>query len=216
MDLDQPTAEPIDAARIANWADELRAMAAIGLLYGHDHFDRERYERIQAMAAEMLALGVTGAAPEVIQAALARDIGYVTVKVGVAGAVFDRVGRMLLLQRRDSGLWAMPGGWADVGDDTPAAMTAREVREETGMEVHVDRLLGLYDSRRRRFGHPHHLYHIVFACTPASGEPRVTEESRAIEWFAPDQLPRLAASHQDAVRDAFRHWTDPTLPAVFD
>ena len=212
-----PSTEPLDAPRIAGWADELRAMAAIGLLYGHDHFDRERYVRIQTMAAEMLALAaVPGGTPETVRAALARDIGYVTVKVGVAGAVFDHAGWLLLLQRRDSGLWAMPGGWADVGDDTPAAMTAREVREETGMEVHVDRLLGLYDSRRRRFGHPHHLYHIVFACTPIGGEPRVTEESRAIAWFTPDRLPPLAVSHTDAVQDAFRWWADPTLPAVFD
>jgi 8-oxo-dGTP diphosphatase len=95
-------------------------------------------------------------------------------------------------------------------------MTAREVREETGLEVRVDRLLGLYDSRFRRFRHPHHLYHIVFRCTPLEGTPRVTEESLAIDYFTSANLPRLAASHVDAVRDAFRQWADPTLPAVFD
>lgn len=200
---------------LAAWADELRAMAAIGLLYGQDPFDRERYERIQVLAAEMLARA-RGEQVEAVRAALAGDVGYVTVKVGVAAAVFDEGGRMLLLQRRDSGLWAMPGGWADVGPDTPASMTAREVREETGVAVRVDRLLGLYDSRRRRFGHPHHLYHLVFACTPISGTPRVTAESLAIDWFAPDRLPPLAVSHQDAVRDAFNRLADPTLPTVFD
>ncbi|HVA90541.1 MAG TPA: NUDIX hydrolase N-terminal domain-containing protein [Chloroflexota bacterium] len=215
MACTEPDRAGPDAALIAGWADELQAMAAIGLLYGHDHFDRERYARIQIMAAEMLA-AATGAAPEAARTALARDIGYVTVKVGVAGAVFDQAGRLLLLQRRDSGLWAMPGGWADVGTDTPTTMTVREVREETGMEVRVDRLLGLYDSRRRRFGHPHHLYHLVFACAPTSGGPRVTEESLAIDWFTPERLPALAASHVDAVRDAFQRWANPTLPTVFD
>ena len=180
-----------------------------------DHFDRERYARIQTMAAEMLS-AATGLAAEAVETALTQEVGYVTVKVGVAAAVFDPSGRLLLLRRRDSGLWAMPGGWADVGTDTPAAMTAREVREETGIEVRVDRLLGLYDSRFRRFRHPHHLYHIVFRCTPIGGTPEVTEESLAIDYFAPYALPPLAASHVDAVRDAFRQWADPTLPPVFD
>jgi ADP-ribose pyrophosphatase YjhB (NUDIX family) len=213
--MDEKPSVSVDLTTLAAWADELRAMAAIGLLYSPDHFDQERYSRIQTMAAEML--GVTGGrAAEVVETALTQEVGYVTVKVGVAAAVFDPAGRILLLQRRDSGLWAMPGGWADVGTDTPAAMTAREVREETGLEVRVDRLLGLYDSRFRRFRHPHHLYHIVFRCTPIGGTPAVTEESLAIDYFTSSDLPQLAASHVDAVRDAFRQWADPTHPAIFD
>jgi ADP-ribose pyrophosphatase YjhB (NUDIX family) len=167
------------------------------------------------MAAEMLG-AATGRAAEAVETAMTQDVGYVTVKVGVAAAVFGSSGRLLLLQRRDSGLWAMPGGWADVGIDTPAAMAAREVREETGLEVRVDRLLGIYDSRFRRFRHPHHLYHIVFRCTPTAGMPQVTEESLAIDYFQSSDLPPLAAGHVDAVHDAFRHWADPTLPPVFD
>ncbi len=205
----------LDLTALAAWADELRAMAAIGLLYSPDHFDQERYSRVQTMAAEMLS-AATGHTAEVVETALTQEVGYVTVKVGVAAAVFEAEGRLLLLQRRDSGLWAMPGGWADVGIDTPAVMTAREVREETGLEVRVDRLLGLYDSRFRRFRHPHHLYHLVFRCTPIGGIAQVTEESLAIDYFTSSDLPPLAASHVDAVGDAFRQWADPTLPAVFD
>jgi ADP-ribose pyrophosphatase YjhB (NUDIX family) len=213
--MDNKVLLSLDLTTLSAWADELRAMAAIGLLYSPDHFDQERYSRIQTMAAEMLG-AAGGRTAEVVETALTQEVGYVTVKVGVAAAVFDSAGRLLLLQRRDSGLWAMPGGWADVGLDTPSAMTAREVREETGLDVRVDRLLGLYDSRFRRFRHPHHLYHIVFRCTPIGGTAQVTEESLAIDYFTFTNLPPLAASHVDAVGDAFRQWADPTLPPVFD
>ena len=204
----------IDARRLAGWADELRAMAAIGLIYGHDAYDRARYERIQAISRAMLA-DLSGQSAETVRTALTDEVGYVTVKVGVAAAVLDGAGRMLLIQRRDNGLWAMPGGWADVGD-TPSEMIAREVCEETCIEVRVDRLLGLYDSRKRGFGHLHHLYHLVFLCTPIAGEATRTEETLAVGWYTTDNLPPFSPGHADAVRDAFRMWADPMAPAVFD
>jgi ADP-ribose pyrophosphatase YjhB (NUDIX family) len=197
---------------VAAWADELRAMAAVGLLYADDPYDRARYDRLQAIAGAMFArVTASGDTP----ALLVGDVGYVTVKVGVAAAVLDGTGRILLVRRRDNGLWAMPGGWADVGD-TPAAMTAREVLEETGLTVSVDRLLGLYDSQARRFRHPHHIYHLVFRCSPVAGVLVPTAETSAADWFTAAALPDLAPGHADPVRDAFRAWHDPRLPAVFD
>ncbi|MGH2343650.1 MAG: NUDIX hydrolase N-terminal domain-containing protein, partial [Chloroflexota bacterium] len=91
---DQPLL-PVDPTSLAAWADELRAMAAIGLLYSPDHFDRERYARLQTIAAEMLSVA-TGHPAEAVEAALTQDVGYVTVKVGVAAAIFNPSGRILL------------------------------------------------------------------------------------------------------------------------
>jgi ADP-ribose pyrophosphatase YjhB (NUDIX family) len=210
----QEDAGKLELEQLAAWADELRAMAAIGLIYGHDAYDLARYERIQAIADALLG-GLSGLTAEAVRTALAAEIGYITVKVGVAAAVIDAAGKLLLVRRRDNRLWAMPGGWADVGD-TPAAMTAREVWEETGLRVRVDRLVGLYDSRKRRFGHAHHLYHLVFLCTPESGEPRVTPETLGVDWFSAESLPSLSSGHADAAGDAFRAWADPLVPAVFD
>jgi 8-oxo-dGTP pyrophosphatase MutT (NUDIX family) len=213
--LNQRGDEPEDTSlTLATWADELRAMAALGLLYTTDSYDRERYTRIQQIADAMIGR-LSGRAMEEIRPLLAADVGYVTVKVGVAAATFDRVGRILLVRRRDNGLWAMPGGWADVGD-TPAEMTAREVWEETGLTVSVDRLLGIYDSRQRNFRHPHQIYHLVFLCTPQAGTPVQTDETLDVSWFTADALPDLSPGHQDPVRDAFRAIADPLLPAIFD
>jgi len=207
--------EPQQAVQLVAWADELRAMAAIGQLYGHDSYDLERYQRLAEIATEMLA-GATGLPSPDVQALLARDLGYVTVKVGVATAVFDQRGHQLLVRRRDNGLWAMAGGWADIGD-SPAAMAAREVREETGTEVRVERLLGLYDSRSRGFAHAHHIYHLVFLARWIGGEPVVTPETQDVGWFGPGEpLPPCSPGHQQAVADAFLSWADPTRPAIFD
>jgi ADP-ribose pyrophosphatase YjhB (NUDIX family) len=206
----------LDGAQLAAWADELRAMAAIGLLYGRDPYDLDRYRRIEQIADAML--GVITARPAArLRERLDGEVGYVTVKVGVAAGVFDRAGRQLLVQRRDNGLWAQPGGWADVGEESPAEMTIREVREETGLVVRVERLVGLYDSRRRQFRHPHHIYHLVFLCDVVEGTPVVTSEIRACDWFAPDApLPPLSPGHHWAIADAFRARVDPAFQTVYD
>jgi ADP-ribose pyrophosphatase YjhB (NUDIX family) len=209
---DQPL---LDGAQLAAWADELRAMSALGLLYARDPYDLERYRRLQQVADAMLS-AVTGEPAATLRERLDADTGYVTPKVGVAAAVFDREGRQLLIQRQDNGLWAQPGGWADVGE-SPAQITAREVREETGLVVRVEQLVGLYDSRVRLFRHPHHIYHVVFLCSVVEGTASVTPEIRALAWFAPGEpLPPLSPGHAPAVADAFRARGDAGFRAVYD
>jgi ADP-ribose pyrophosphatase YjhB (NUDIX family) len=215
VQMNDGTTTTIDPAMaVAQWADELHAMSAIGLLYTQNSYDRERYARLQQIAEAMF--GFLGAGePGHIHAGLSAELGYVTPKVGVAAAVFDERRRILLVRRRDNALWAMPGGWADVGESA-AEMTAREAREETGLVVAVDRLLGLYDSFKRGFRHPQQIYHVVFLCSAIDGTPAQTEETLGVEWFAAADLPDLSPGHLDPIRDAFRALADPALPAVFD
>ena len=59
----------------------------------------------------------------------------------------DPAGRVLLIRRRDNGFWALPGGCQDLGE-TPAECARRECREETGLEVQITRLLGVFSSKR--------------------------------------------------------------------
>ncbi len=208
------TAPPDPPVTVATWADELRAMAAVGLQFAQNSYDRGRYARLQQIAEEMFGFLIDAGAAE-IHARLGAEVGYVTPKVGVAAAVFDEHQRILLVRRRDNALWAMPGGWADVGESA-AEMTAREAREETGLTVTVDRLLGLYDSYKRGFRHPHQIYHVVFQCSVVSGTPAQTEETLGVDWFWAGDLPDLSPGHLDPVHDAFRALVDPGMPAVFD
>src|SRR5688500_12995411 len=103
----------VDADVLAIWSDQLQAIARTGLYYTESDYDRERYEQILSIAAD-IASRRTGVATRELVGRWAQDIGYVTPKVGVVGVVFNADQALLLLQRSDTGLWCPPVGWADV------------------------------------------------------------------------------------------------------
>jgi len=114
--------------------------------------------------------------------------GYQTPKVAVGAAVRNDKGELLLIQRSDSGVWLYPTGWCDVGYSAPEVVV-KEVREETGIEVRVDRLIGVLDGMR--LGESRiPLYSLVFLCTAVGGElnPHPLETLGA-GWFSQDNLP---------------------------
>lgn len=199
--------------RLRSWADRLQASARTGLFFASNAYDRERYQEVISIAAEMTGL-VSGQSPIEIEATWARDQGYVTPRVGVGAALFDEAGRLLLQKRLDSGLWALPVGFCEVGE-TPAEGIAREVREETGLIVRPERLLGVYDCR----GGPwllHHLYNIVFWCSVQDGVLIPTDEAPVADYFAQDSLPQIVGHHVQAVEDAFTAWNGGAEAAAFD
>ena len=195
------------------WADRLQASARTGLFFANNEYDRERYQEVVSIAAEMAGLA-TGQSAVEIEAIWARDLGYVTPRVGIGAAIFDEHGGLLLQKRLDSGLWALPVGFCEVGE-TPAEGIAREVREETGLIVRPARLLGVYDCR----GGPwllHHLYNIVFWCSVQGGALAPTAEAPIAEYFPRDRLPEIVGHHVQAVEDAFAAWNGGSLTAAFD
>ena len=200
--------------KLCRWADELRAMSQIGLQYATSDYDRERYERIQRMAMEMFSISEDKSLEEVRQS-LKYDLGYITPKVGVDGAVFNGKGEILLIQRSDNRLWALPGGWAEVGE-TPSSAIAREFREETGLEIQTTDLLGIYDGRIHQPEHPHQIYHIVFACHPVRGKPRKGKETLDIGFFPVDDLPEISPPHGRPIQDAFAFRAGQLAHAIFD
>ena len=111
---------------------------------------------------------------------------YQDPKVAVAAVVRDPQGRFILLRRaqRDQahGLWILPGGHVDRGEELHAA-ALREVAEETGLEVALEGLLGVYSYP----GNPVVL--IVYAAQAGNGPPRPGPEALEIKAFPPDQLP---------------------------
>lgn len=132
-------------------------------------------------------------------------------------AVVLHDGRLLLQQRADSGQWGLPGGSVEVGE-TVAAATAREVWEETGFEVEVGRLIGVYsDPRFQTVRYPDgrvwHYVNLCFAGELRGGEARPAPgESLAVGWFAPDTLPRdFVAPHRRRVEDALSGLAGPFI-----
>lgn len=123
-------------------------------------------------------------------------------------AVVVRDGRLLLQQRADSGEWGLPGGSVEIGETVTAAVQ-REVWEETGFEVAVDRLVGVYSDPRFQVvrypdGRVWHYVNLCFACDLRGGQPRPQPtETLDLAWFAPDALPPdLVPVHRPRIEDA--------------
>jgi 8-oxo-dGTP diphosphatase len=104
--------------------------------------------------------------------------------VSVAGVTFDDEGRVLLIRRRDNGQWQAPGGVLEL-DEAFEQGVVREVLEETGVEVTVEKLTGVYKNLRRG------IVALVYRCTPVSGSPRETVESAETRWFDVDEAKEI-------------------------
>ena len=111
----------------------------------------------------------------------AQQVGHATPKVDVRGAVF-RDERLLLVRETTDGRWSLPGGWADVGE-SPAEAVVREIREESGFETQVCKLVALYD--RNKHGHPpmlFHAYKAFFLCDLVGGRAATSHETSAVAF----------------------------------
>ena len=197
-------------------ARELQAIAQTGLHYAQDKFDRQRYERIRLLAAEMMTLG-SGAATDMIMDLFRQDLGYGTPRVGVRGAVF-RDDQILMVREVSDGRWALPGGWADVNQTANECVT-REIQEESGFTARVVKLCAVWDRSRHGFPpNPLTIYTMFFLCELTGGAARPSIETSEIAFFAEDALPELSPGRNQAhqIRRMFAHYRQPDLPAEFD
>ena len=129
------------------------------------------------------------------------------VRPSVSAVIFDRRGRLLLQQRSDGGQWGLPGGSVEIGESLTAAVV-REVREETGLTVVPRRLVGVYSDPNLQVvrypnGNVWHYVNASFECTVRGGTLTTCDETLALDWVAPQRLPRtLLPNHRIRIRDA--------------
>jgi ADP-ribose pyrophosphatase YjhB (NUDIX family) len=112
----------------------------------------------------------------------------------VVAFVRDDQGRILMIHRTDNDLWALPGGGHDVGESISQTVV-REVAEETGIMVEVERITGIYTNPRHVIayddGEVRQQFSICFTARIVGGEPRTSSESREVRWVAPADLDSL-------------------------
>ena len=202
--------------RWLQWAQQLQAVAQTGETYVKNEFDRQRYDLVRKIAAEIMAAG-SGTAVQDVLDVFVREAGYATPKMDVRAAVF-RDDRILMVQERSDGLWTLPGGFADVGD-SPSVAIEREVLEESGFAVRVTKLVALLD--RNRHAHPPFGYHIwkaFFLCELQGGEATPSIETSDVGFFPEGDLPPLSRGRIAAgqLQLMFEHHRNPQLPASFD
>lgn len=104
--------------------------------------------------------------------------------VSVAGVALDDAGRVLLIRRRDNGQWQAPGGVLEL-EETPEEGVVREVLEETGVHVEVERLAGVYKNMTKG------VVALVYRCKPLGGQAGASEEAAETAWMATDSLDEL-------------------------
>jgi ADP-ribose pyrophosphatase YjhB (NUDIX family) len=200
-------------------AIRLAALAQDGLTFAPGDYDRDRYQQMARLAAELLAV-LSGRPASELALELGRDSGYATPKIDVRGAVFDAQDRVLLMREKLDGRWSLPGGWADPGD-APSAAVTREILEETGYRAAAVKLIACWD---RDVQHnppplPVHVYKLFFLCRHAQAvQPPDALETLDVGWFdvhAPPEL-SLGRVNQRQLERALAHHRDPSLPTEFD
>lgn len=123
-------------------------------------------------------------------------------RVVVSGVVMDAAGRYLLVRRRDDGLWCCPGGHVDYAETVLAALH-REVQEEAGVAIEVERLVGVYSVFGPSAPVPgKHYVALSFLCRHTAGEPRPGGDELEARFFGHAELPPLRSNHRARIDDA--------------
>jgi len=116
-------------------------------------------------------------------------------RVAVSAIIFDEA-RVLLSLRRDIDWWNLPGGGVETGEAVDVALR-REVREETGLDVELERLVGVYSKPQKNE------VVLAFRCRITGGQLQETEETRESRYFDPGELPwNTLPKHRQRIEDA--------------
>jgi len=182
---------------LLRWSEALAAIARTGLGFTESLYERERFEEILKVAADIRVEAdgpgddpdYAGGIVEEWMSLVGKGVpGYVTPKVAVGAAVGNDKGELLLIQRADSGIWLYPTGWCDVGYSA-AEVVVKEVEEETGIEVEPVRLIAVLDGLRLGMTRVP-LYSLLFYCRAVGGELKPHPlEVRDVGWFTRETLP---------------------------
>ena len=128
-----------------------------------------------------------------------------TPKIAVNAVVFNDSGWVLLAKRTDNGLWCIPGGHVDLGE-TLAQACLRELREETGLQGEVVRLVGVYSDTKNSLhisqGPEWHTIRMSFLCQIVGGTIRPSDETSEVKYFDVKRLPNLITDHASRIQDA--------------
>ncbi len=212
---------PSTALDMVRWSETLAAIARTGIGFTCSLYERERFEEVLKVAAD---IQVAAGQPEADASTLVHGwleavgegvAGYVTPKVAVGAVVGNESHEMLLVRRADSGSWLYPTGWADVGY-SPSEVVVKEVKEETGIDVEPLRVIAVLDGLRQGF-HRIPLYSLVFQCRAIGGELAAHPlECIDVGWFGEGELPSPLIGASQWSAHAFAALRGERVEVLFD
>lgn len=169
----------------------LKAIADIGLLYGKNEYDKERYVELQDISLRLLNK-VSGYSIEALQECFPIVSDYPTAKVDIRGLNLSPDKKILLVKESADGKWSLPGGWADIGH-SPKETIVNEFKEETGLDIIPRALLAVFDKRFHAHPpQPFYVYKMVFYCEAVSFNILKGFDVLDVNYFEIDGLPELS------------------------
>lgn len=198
------------------WARRIQAISQAGLHFSKDVFDRERYEELQQLSAEIIA-NYTKQSAEDVGKTLAAEKGYPTPKLDIRGVVFQE-GKLLLVKEKMDERWSLPGGFCEVGLSA-SENAVKEIKEESGFDVQPVKLLAVLDSdKHTEKPQMFHYYKIFLQCEIIGGGAKESVETSEIGFFSETELPPLSLRRntEAQIRMLFDSFHNPNKQSVFD
>ena len=194
---------------------EIQSLAQNGLAYTNNVYDKERFERLRDISAEMLSMK-SDLSLEKVKDLFCNEKGYQTPKLDTRAVIFkdDKI----LLVKENNGTWSLPGGWVDVLESV-ASNTLKEAKEETGLDVVPKRIIAIQD--RNKHNKPIYAYGIckIFVlCEVIGGKFEKNIETIETNYFSLDELPLLAEAktNKEQIEMCFKAVNDESWQVQFD
>lgn len=207
----------MDAKKQLDIIKRIKSIAETGLVYAEGGYDQERYEELREISLKLMA-EMSNQPFTKLDSFFLPQLDYPTPKVDVRGFVLNEKDEILMAQESVDGKWTIPGGWADVGN-TPTEVAVKEIKEETGLDAEIVRLVAIYDKQR----HPHppepyYIYKLMFHCRVIGGKLQAGFDMQGADWFSLDGLPPLSEERilESQLHHLFTLVTDNILDVYSD
>lgn len=199
-----------------DFAIRIQSIAQAGLQYGKDKYDKERYEELRSISAEMIS-AKTDISLDKAYNLFCNETGYQTPKIDTRAAVFID-GKILLVHEND-GTWSLPGGWCDI-DQSVASNTEKEAKEESGLTVKSEKIIAVQDWRKHNVtNYAYGVIKIFVLCKYIDGKFKENIETTEIAFFDKTELPDNLAIEKctkEQILMCFDSYENTDSPTLFD
>jgi ADP-ribose pyrophosphatase YjhB (NUDIX family) len=182
--------------------EQLKAIANLGLHYSKDVYDRGRYEQIMTLVQTYYGHALE-MPPSEVHAQFRTQLGQLSISpiVGADAAIFDSSGKILLMKRTDNSKWCLPCGLVEAGE-SPEQAAVREAREETGLEVKILELVGVYTRLPNKEYGLYSLVSMVYQCEVTGGTLQRSHEDLGLQYWNLEEVPIWHSDMEQKARDA--------------
>jgi ADP-ribose pyrophosphatase YjhB (NUDIX family) len=143
----------------------------------------------------------------------------VTPLVGCDVFILNENSKLLLVQRSDNKLWALPGGCQDLGE-TPAQCAIRECFEETGLKIELEKLMGVWSSQCYEYVHypwkENEFTHLMYSAKVIGGSLRISNETLKVGWFSKEDIPELSDGHSIRITYGYKFLSNPQESVYYE